>query len=73
MKQKLLYLLPLFLLSGCGQATYKNASLPAEERAGLLLKELTLEEKVSLICLLYTSKRKPYHPRNLWGVTSSGY
>ena len=34
MKQKLLYLLPLFLLSGCGQATYKNASLPAEERAG---------------------------------------
>lgn len=40
MKQKLLYLLPLFLLSGCGQATYKNASLPAEERAGLLLKEL---------------------------------
>ena len=49
MKQKLLYLLPLFLLSGCGQATYKNASLPAEERAGLLLKELTLEEKVSLM------------------------
>ena len=48
MKQKLLYLLPLFLLSGCGQVTYKNASLPAEERAGLLLKELTLEEKVSL-------------------------
>ena len=43
MKQKLLYLLPLFLLSGCGQATYKNASLPAEERAGLLLKELTLD------------------------------
>lgn len=49
MKQKLLYILPLFLLSGCGQATYKNASLPAEERAGLLLKELTLEEKVSLM------------------------
>ena len=49
MKQKLLYLLPLFLLSGCGQVTYKNASLPAEERAGLLLKELTLEEKVSLM------------------------
>ena len=44
MKQKLLCLLPFFLLSGCGQATYKNASLPAEERAGLLLKELTLEE-----------------------------
>ena len=41
MKQKLLCLLPFFLLSGCGQATYKNASLPAEERAGLLLKELT--------------------------------
>ena len=34
MKQKLLYLLPLFLLSGC-DSYYKNASLPAEERAGL--------------------------------------
>ena len=43
MKQKLLYLLPLFLLSGCGQVTYKNASLPAEERAGLLLTDARRE------------------------------
>ena len=67
MKQKLLYLLPLFLLSGCGQATYKNASLPAEERAGLLLKELTLEEKVSL--MMDSSKpveRLGIKPYNWW-------
>ena len=38
-KQKLLNLSPFFLLSGCGQATYKNASLPVEERAVLLQQE----------------------------------
>ena len=78
MKQKLLYLLPLLLLSGCGQATYKNASLPAEERAGLLLKELTLEEKVSL--MMDSSKPveclgiKPYNWWNeaLHGVARAG-
>ena len=67
MKQKLLCLLPFFLLSGCGQATYKNASLPAEERAGLLLKELTLEEKVSL--MMDSSKpveRLGIKPYNWW-------
>ena len=63
MKQKLLYLLPLFLLSGCGQATYKNASLPAEERAGLLLKELRSEERrVGKECTAWCRSRwSPYH------------
>ena len=73
MKQKLLYLLPLFLLSGCGQATYKNASLPAEERAGLLLKELTLEEKVSL--MMDSSKpveRLGIKPYNWWNEALHG-
>lgn len=73
MKQKLLYLLPLFLLSGCGQATYKNASLPAEERAGLLLKELTLEEKVSL--MMDGSKpveRLGIKPYNWWNEALHG-
>ena len=73
MKQKLLYLLPLFLLSGCGQVTYKNASLPAEERAGLLLKELTLEEKVSL--MMDSSKpveRLGIKPYNWWNEALHG-
>ena len=73
MKQKLLLPLPLFLLSGCGQATYKNASLPAEERAGLLLKELTLEEKVSL--MMDSSKpveRLGIKPYNWWNEALHG-
>lgn len=49
MKRKLIYLLPLLMLSSCSQPTYKTTSLPPEERAELLLKELTLEEKVSLM------------------------
>lgn len=49
MKRIVIYLLPLLLFSACGQPTYKSTSLPPEERAELLLKELTLEEKVSLM------------------------
>ena len=49
MKQKLFYLLPILVLSGCGQVSYKNTSLSPEERADLLVKELTLEEKVQLM------------------------
>lgn len=49
MKQKIVYLLSVLLLAGCNQSTYKNTSLSPEERAGLLVKELTLEEKVSLM------------------------
>ena len=40
----------LFCMTGCNnQPAYKNTSLTAEERAEALLKELTLEEKVSLM------------------------
>ena len=49
MKQKLFYLLPILVLTGCGQVSYKNTSLSPEERADLLVKELTLEEKVQLM------------------------
>lgn len=52
MKQTSLYLLTLilFALYGCSQQpAYKNTRLSAEERAESLLKELTLEEKVSLM------------------------
>ena len=39
-----------FLCIGCNnQPAYKNTNLSAEERAEALLKELTLEEKVSLM------------------------
>lgn len=49
MKQKLFYLVPLFVLSACGQASYKNTSLSPDKRAELLVKELTLEEKAHLM------------------------
>lgn len=73
MKQKLIYLLPLLLLTGCGQVTYKNASLSPEERAELLLKELTLEEKVSL--MMDGSKpvgRLGIKPYNWWNEALHG-
>lgn len=38
MKQKLIYWLPLLLLVGCSQPTYKTTSLAPEKRAELLLK-----------------------------------
>ncbi len=37
-------------LVGCATKDWKDASLPAEERAKLLLKEMTLEEKVGQMC-----------------------
>ena len=52
MKHTSVYLLTLilFALYGCSQQpAYKNTRLSAEERAEALLKELTLEEKVSLM------------------------
>ena len=52
MKHPSVYLLTLilFALYGCSQQpAYKNTRLSAEERAEALLKELTLEEKVSLM------------------------
>ncbi len=43
-------LLPLLLVSGCSKDDWKDASLPAEKRARLLLREMTLEEKVGQMC-----------------------
>lgn len=49
MKGKLFYLLPFLALAGCGEPSYKDASLSPERRAELLVKELTLEEKAHLM------------------------
>lgn len=49
MKRLTIGVMSLLLLAGCGQSTYKNASLTPEQRAELLLEELTLEEKVALM------------------------
>lgn len=37
-------------MAGCATKDWKDASLPADERAKLLLKEMTLEEKVGQMC-----------------------
>lgn len=37
-------------MAGCATKDWKDASLPANERAKLLLKEMTLEEKVGQMC-----------------------
>ena len=42
--------LGLLALAGCATKDWKDASLPADERAKLLLKEMTLEEKVGQMC-----------------------
>lgn len=49
LKGKLFYLLPFLALTGCGEPSYKDASLSPERRAELLVKELTLEEKAHLM------------------------
>ena len=73
MKCKLIYLLPLLLLLSCSQPTYKTTSLSPDERAELLLKELTLEEKVSL--MMDGSKpveRLGIKPYNWWNEALHG-
>ena len=42
MKGRLFYLLPFLALAGCGEPSYKDASLSPERRAELLVKELNL-------------------------------
>jgi len=72
-KQTLIYLLPLLLLSSCSQQTYKTTSLSPDERAKLLLQELTLEEKVLL--MMDTSKpieRLGVKPYNWWNEALHG-
>jgi beta-glucosidase len=34
---------------GCARPDFRDSSLPSEQRAELLLQELTLEEKISLM------------------------
>lgn len=49
MNKKLLLFLFLPLLGGCTEQSYKNSSLSPERRAELLVEQLTLEEKISLM------------------------
>ena len=73
MKGKHLYLLPFLALVGCGQPAYKNTSLSPDERAEALLKELTLEEKVTL--MMDGSKpveRLGIKPYNWWNEALHG-
>ena len=39
------------LAASCATKDYKDATLPAEQRADLLLKQMTLEEKVGQMCM----------------------
>ena len=50
MKRILLALGLLALMVSCTKKDWKDSSLPASERAALLLKEMTLEEKVGQMC-----------------------
>lgn len=75
MKNILLYLLAsLAICTSCNkQPAYKNTTLSAEERAEALLKELTLEEKISL--MMYTSapiERLGIKPYNWWNEALHG-
>lgn len=73
MKQKLFYLVSLFALSACGQASYKNTSLSPDERAELLVKELTLEEKAHLMMDGSRSvERLSIKPYNWWNEALHG-
>ena len=48
--RKLYLLSVLVLVVSCGKGDWRDASLPAAERAKFLLKEMTLEEKVGQMC-----------------------
>ena len=50
MKKIALCLLTVISIVSCGKGDWRDASLPASERAELLLKEMTLEEKVGQMC-----------------------
>ena len=49
MKRALLFA-ALLVLAACSAQDWRDASLPAEKRAALLLKEMTLEEKIGQMC-----------------------
>ena len=72
MKLRLIYLLPILLLTACN-TSYKNKSLSAEKRAEDLVKQLTLEEKAQL--MLDASKpikRLGIKPYNWWNEALHG-
>ena len=48
--RKLYLLSVLVLLVSCGKGDWRDATLPAADRAKFLLKEMTLEEKVGQMC-----------------------
>ena len=48
--RKLYLLSVLVLVVSCGKGDWRDAKLPAADRAKLLLKEMTLEEKVGQMC-----------------------
>lgn len=81
MRNKIICLFTSILfLNGCGtQPAYKNSNLSPEERAEDLLKQLTLEEKVSLMMDYSTSiDRLNIKCYNWWnealhGVARSGH
>ena len=50
MKRLVVWLVLPALLASCGKGDWHDASLPASQRARLLLKEMTLEEKVGQMC-----------------------
>ena len=50
MKRLTILLLLLASLASCGKKDWRDASLSASDRAKLLLKEMTLEEKVGQMC-----------------------
>ena len=47
MKRFTILLLLLASLASCGKRDWKDASLPAADRAKLLLREMTLEERLA--------------------------
>ena len=48
--KKALFFAALLSLAACSAGDWRDASLPAGKRAGLLLKEMTLEEKIGQMC-----------------------
>ena len=68
------YLLTALLLTGCAQSSsYKNSALSPDQRADLLLKELTLEEKVSLMMdSSQPVERLDIKPYNWWNEALHG-
>lgn len=48
--RKIVFIGFVLLAVSCGNGDWRDATLPAEKRANLLLKEMTLEEKVGQMC-----------------------